>query len=457
MKKIIVSKAMKFWVRVFLGIICLQVQVCINAADQFIEVEHFLDVCTKRLKSSSYHEPNLYIHVENYNDSQIVSVYLKDKHNNPKLYKIYDPNHQLMEGQNFTPKDKASGGTRKVGFYSVNGGKRPSLCFKQTPEDPIVEYAVYELYKTLFSRDQQNLPLPNSEAFLMNGKLFLMSQFMEGDSLETILKETEKNPEYGRKYSFDLESFQRLALFCLLTNPEDCRPQNCLVRKNPNSNTYQFVLIDNERNFCKDVVKGTRVHCSLFCFRELLQKEIGHYMVKRSLMKNIHEWEERCNSYSEYVQNLAAFAQTLEHQTSFKYKSPIKKLNRKLHKIHALFDKKESYFDQVGIPLTDIFRELMPKLANTYLNPEDTLSKDSHPMQLALQRIKRIDSGRSGEIAPPSSYVPLEEWQTKSHKLQRAENGSFYGEISEKTNRTKAIFVRGYYRNGAYVQGHWRS
>ena len=40
----------------------------------------------------------------------------------------------------------------------------------------------------------------------------------------------------------------------------------------------------------------------------------------------------------------------------------------------------------------------------------------------------------------------------------RAENGSYYGEISSETGRPKTVPVQGYYRkDGTYVQGHYRS
>lgn len=39
-----------------------------------------------------------------------------------------------------------------------------------------------------------------------------------------------------------------------------------------------------------------------------------------------------------------------------------------------------------------------------------------------------------------------------------AENGSYYGEVSEATGRPKTVYVRGYYRkDGTYVRGHYRS
>lgn len=38
-----------------------------------------------------------------------------------------------------------------------------------------------------------------------------------------------------------------------------------------------------------------------------------------------------------------------------------------------------------------------------------------------------------------------------------AKNGSCYGDISANTGRPKTTHVDGYYRNGTYVRGHYRS
>ncbi len=39
-----------------------------------------------------------------------------------------------------------------------------------------------------------------------------------------------------------------------------------------------------------------------------------------------------------------------------------------------------------------------------------------------------------------------------------AENGSYRGQVSEKTKKPKDTYVKGYYRkNGTYVRGHYRS
>ena len=119
------------------------------------------------------------------------------------------------------------------------------------------------------------MPIPLSEVLIINGRVFLVSQFVEGETLEKVLLEVQKGNNEYLEYKFDVERFQKLAIFCFLINPEDCRPQNCIVRKCKDSDKWQLVLIDNERAFCQEVVtdhgsQKTRVHCVLFCFDALL-------------------------------------------------------------------------------------------------------------------------------------------------------------------------------------------
>jgi hypothetical protein len=59
--------------------------------------------------------------------------------------------------------------------------------------------------------------------------------------------------------------------------------------------------------------------------------------------------------------------------------------------------------------------------------------------------------------APIDSSAPLDTRLTPA-KPPVAENGSYYGEISETTGRPKTVYVRGYYRkDGTYVRSHYRS
>jgi hypothetical protein len=149
--------------------------------------------------------------------------------------------------------------------------------------------------KELFPEDEGDFPLPASDVILMNGQVFLVSEFMEGEPLDKILEKVRTDPEYGREWIFNTEKFQKLAIFSLLIQPEDGRPQNYLVRKIKDIDEYQLILIDNERilevgllgheGFIEheDPDKGyvkTRMHCALLCFHELLEEKIAKDFLK---------------------------------------------------------------------------------------------------------------------------------------------------------------------------------
>lgn len=57
--------------------------------------------------------------------------------------------------------------------------------------------------------------------------------------------------------------------------------------------------------------------------------------------------------------------------------------------------------------------------------------------------------------APPESYYLLVREPVYSNG---AENGSYYGQVSDSTGRPKTVYVNGYYRkDGTYVRSHYRS
>ena len=57
----------------------------------------------------------------------------------------------------------------------------------------------------------------------------------------------------------------------------------------------------------------------------------------------------------------------------------------------------------------------------------------------------------------PSNYQ-IQHKQPTYSSPHIAENGSYYGQISENTGRPKTVYVRGYYRkDGTYVRSHYRS
>lgn len=228
-----------------------------------------------------------------------------------KTFKVYDPGKVLMRNGDFAlnastsvrngnvTARKAGSGTCTVGIYECKGKK---VCFKHWPEAPTVEIGSGRTYRAA-NRIYQEMQLPGSEVILMGGQVFLVSEFIEGKSLREILQEISERPTEASQYTFNLDRFQRVTMACIITLPEDCCPQNIIVRKIPGSAEYEPVLIDSERSFGQAVTKTvwhpvlgwiqTRVHCSLFCFHEMLGQPIseGNYswVIDDRLVREAHD------------------------------------------------------------------------------------------------------------------------------------------------------------------------
>jgi len=338
--------------------------------------------------------------------------------------------------------DKAGGGTRAVGFYSID--EKRCLCFKQWPEAPAYEIAIHKLYRALFPEDEGNFPLPASQVIVMNNQVFSVSEFMEGETLEHILKAVGTNPNYGNQWNFNLEKFQKLVIFSLLTNPEDCRPQNCLIKKIRESEEYQFILIDNERNLGQesaefnDPEKGriaTRVHCALFCFDQLIMSKIDRNFLARQRFTSItaiHRWIKECQSENQYQARLQQHFESekivlgntifgVYHDERF-----IWGLFEKLHTMMAACAEEER-------SLAEIFWLTSPYLAEVYQISKDTqdISQGTHLLPNALHRILSIDGGRAGSVAPPSAYIPLGVYLGSTEALSKEETFALLRRIRE--------------------------
>lgn len=347
----------------------------------YYDVDSFLRMRAKRLGIYDGPEPQTISLSETYHQDAFITVYSKGEAGSVKMYKIYDPlvpitdskgtqifTHQLMNGRKFVPQDKASKGTRTVGFYSIDGRKR--LCFKQWPEAPGHEIAVRLLYGFFFPEDRKSIPLPASEVILMNNQIFLVSEFIEGENLEQVLKDMRTSRKNQR--SFNLEKLQKLFLFCLLTNQEDCRPQNCIMRRSE-TNDDELVLVDTERCLVEEFItyedpeKGiveTRPHCFLFCFYELLQESfdvnVNEYAFE--LMKGYEE--EQLYEYTLY-EICKEKSQKNPKLCLWYSKEFMQDMRRKLHQIRQFEkDNKEES------SLASLFQTISPRLAEIYRLPK---------------------------------------------------------------------------------------
>ncbi len=431
----------------------------VNAAEDIvISVEDFLDEFARRFHDKRLLSENfkiipirpaptdhlVTIHMEKfkgYGPELFLSRRLLSGEDKIRTFKIYDPNHIFFtEDGNFALNNfedgidtdtvnvrKAKGGTRTVGIYECRGNK---LCFKQWPEAPGCEVAFYRMYCAANSSQyRENLPIPASEVILMNGQVFLVAEFMNGESLKSILTKVSEKRDYANRYVFDLDRFQALVIFCLIAAPEDCRPENILVRPIKDSDKCEFALIDNERSFGEQITvfhdsgEGlirTRMHCALFCFHEMLRKKINEDTYRRitsqQFAEDIFRAVEGLRSISVYQAALAANIPDV-----YKGKSNLAVPFGK-DAISGMYKRLERFTSTASDRskgLADIIVNVSPEIAHIYELDKRYISLSSilqtkpphHELVpeliKVLELLRKTDHRRFSGPTPLSAYVPL--------------------------------------------------
>ncbi len=346
-----------------------------------------------------------------------------------RTIRVHDPNHILMRDGTFSPPCRASESTSTVGMY-----REQNICLKQWPEAPWNEFAMYHLYKTIF-RDHPDLPVPASETFLMNGQVFIASELMDGSTFEAMLA-----AKGAREVRFNLPRFQRLAILCLLSVPEDGCPRNLLVRKIRGSrDEYEFVLIDNDRTFGtpkspevphprSGVLISTRAHSALFCMHELLvhplEPSVFSEMVapKSGILRNImtlllaeHTYELALLRFANHGELAAARRRGRETILGVPLNgASIIGVSGRLNNFvrEVLADQSRDTPNSLASIFTRVLLSIGSlSLAQTYRLDSLPLSTTPTPVDLRtiLRRIAEIDPrGAPGASAPASAYVPLQ-------------------------------------------------
>jgi len=386
-----------------------------------LSVDIFLRKCAQRL--GIYENPFLesfFFLPYDHDKSHLISVRYKNIHGEIDHYRVYDPDHRLMNGQNFVPSDRASGGTRIVGFYSIDGRRR--LCFKQHPEAPAHDIATYKLYNMIFPEETEECPIPIAETILINDQVFLISEFIEGETLEQVLKKVESDPAYGADWIFDTNQIKKSVLFSSFINPEDGRTQNYLFSPVLGSTKMRIYLLDHDRSLGSADVEynhpemgklKTRVHCALLCFHELLEGTFRQEIISRiseNFRAGISRWASECHEESLYQRKLQKLIPmySLKSILGVVYSEElISSIFFKIKKIReACVNEEESFIK--------VFCSASPELATIYkISTNDTgMSTPTKKsiLQLALTRIHLIDGGRAGLTTPPSSYIPIENY-----------------------------------------------
>lgn len=345
-----------------------------------------------------------------------------------KTFLIYDPSTLLMQDDTFTPCQweecedgaikmfKAENSSHTVTRYEWNGHK---LYFKHWPEAPAIEFVAHHLYKAIFP-SQEHPPLPASATILLNGQMFLVLQSMEGESLHRIARKIERTPDLSRQYKFNLAKYQRIAIYCYLAFPEDCRPHNCIIRITE-SEEYEIILIDNERSFGHLASAGyshetlgtisTRTHCVVFCFHKLLsmplEADVFEELISDQSARHMTLFISKLRVGDKYIK-------TLNTMVAEKHIEKATMHHPGLEAVGSIFSRHAALKDIARqnrtSTLAQLFTRVLPTLAgiyefNTLPTPEEL--KSDNQLSPALKLVRKIDARRFSGVTPPSAYVLL--------------------------------------------------
>ena len=94
----------------------------------------------------------------------------------------------------------------------------------------------------------------------------------------------------------------------------------------------------------------------------------------------------------------------------------------------------------------------------SYNGKEYSIREEENKFSVNVYPISNTDSTKINNIEEDNleSYTIKDYYQNEYSSA--AENGSYYGEISNETGRPKTVYVNGYFRkDGTYVRSHYRS
>lgn len=407
-------------------LISFSVSLIASVETEAIDVRTFLDGLKADLEKRPFVRPTISV----YGDvTDFITVQERGIGSSIHTFKVYDPQCALFaplslnRGERSKYYDchdggidvlRAEGGTRTVAMYGNN--ESWMLCFKHCPELPMMEFATREMFRVFFQdvRDE-DIPFPASKLVTMNDEIFLVSKFIQGEPFDKILKNVENDLNQDRlyecRYPFDVPRFQRLAILHFFIAPEDFRPQNCLVRQVENG-LYEFVPVDSERGFGREITEGsgTRVHCFLFCFHEMLREPLSRdvYNQVTSSKKRIREVLTELVTEHQYhialnVQDNRTILDLPVDPGSFVVM--FRRIDEFIERLF-FYERRE-----ISIDLATAFSEVnCSKVAKIYHLDNSLPFLDLPELVAVLGRIWETDPGRIADETPNSANTPLEKY-----------------------------------------------
>ncbi len=402
--------------------------IIVNDSDKIISVGDFFEGIKRRLNGDYTRNPTFFL--QDTSEGSLVEIYFSDGRGGVITQKVYDSEQLFFRDNEFLPAilnkgdtiqgreikvTRANGGTRAVGIYEHTDNK---LCFKQWPEAPNIEILTHEVFKGVFGTDNESTPMPAAEVILINKMPFLVSQFMEGESFEDVLRSASSSEAVC---NFSLSEFQRLVIYSWLTVPEDGGARNLLFSQG------RIKSIDNERGFGKVVTeldeegRRTRCHFALFHFTEMFKYRIADSVFDAIMTRKEKFFEslERINNEHTYQLALDALIDGDKNIEGDKKRTTLG-ITGDRNAVKTMIKRIDIFLYQMKInrnaSLANIFREVAGELIPYYeiqaIEADSQLPESvSIKLKDIFDRITNKEPGRIGPQAPTSAYVPLESYR----------------------------------------------
>ena len=362
--------------------------ICCSKSYAAISVDEFLSVLARKVHYTGIYPdsyPSIQMPIDYLN---IIEVHLRGKGMSVRTLQVYDPTHRLMNASTFTPSDCVDG-FHKVGFYGIHKNPR-AICIKCEPEAPGLEIASELLHQVLLDANGViDSTFTSTTAILMNGIVFAVSRFIEGEDLNEVLRAKKD----FQKYCFNQSHIRVMIQWAFLTNSEDFRPKNCkMIFKD---GLWQFVPFDRERSFGihiqESAGKIVRAHSFLNSTQEMyFTMRNGSFNIP---FLSIQHWI--ITIAQEHFYQIA-LKQYLKSKSKSILGAPITteriyEILTKMVTIAVCIEKERT--------LMDVLEETNPSIAALY----KTVVPSSNILESIHATVSSVDAGRFADHTPPSA------------------------------------------------------
>jgi len=421
----------------------------IFSSEGIIQVDEFFTGIKRRLDGDyTLYKPPLRHHSEN-----LVTIHFSDGRGGVITQQVYDPRHILMNREEFVPALFQKGETRSISGVKIhrpNSGTRAvgiyknKLCFKLNPEAPGLDKASNLLYQTIFAEmvgNWERTPFQttktDTETLVMNGKVFSISKFIEGNKLADVIRS-------GRnlnQYQYDPVQIAAQIIWSMLVDPEDCRQENCIVHPTGNED-HHIISVDNVRTFFEYVNSSGRGHTVFFSFPEMRKKSPKdlYYSGRRCITGlALERWAEQVRLEHQYLTRLQGYARASSSILGVPITEEyISTIYRRVDKIYQGLGEKKT--------LIEILKDINPQLADSYKHERYTQYQG---LEYVRAHNNDVDGGRNN-----TRYAPLSAMNIGDYGLDLSASVFRHSNIIERLRGFENKWKPSLYHARHFVNNH---